>query len=339
VAAPERHSVTPVREAETQVRGFARTHQGDTSGVDDLREALRLALEQGLGRETAVIYGNLAIATWSYEGPQAGLDATREALAFDERRGMTEMILQNRSVIPVLLAELGQTEQALAEAGPLAERIEAGGDMVWLWVRGVQLRLLADTGTPELAPDPEPLLAAARETGLPDLIVDMLGAAARLRLAQGHPEKARGLLTELGANSAVRSALATYVPALPPLLRTMADLGETELGRSFDGGVEPRSPVDGHAFVSARAQLAEAGGDHNEAAALYADAAERWHEFGNVPECAYACLGQGRCLVALGDAAAEAPLAAAHDLFASMGYKPALAETEKLLAETVAKTA
>ena len=27
------------------------------------------------------------------------------------------------------------------------------------------------------------------------------------------------------------------------------------------------------------------------------------------------------------------------DLFASMGYKPALAETEKLLAETVAKTA
>jgi hypothetical protein len=33
------------------------------------------------------------------------------------------------------------------------------------------------------------------------------------------------------------------------------------------------------------------------------------------------------------------PLAEARDLFASMGYKPALAETEKLLAETVAKTA
>ena len=30
---------------------------------------------------------------------------------------------------------------------------------------------------------------------------------------------------------------------------------------------------------------------------------------------------------------------AKRDLFASMGYKPALAETEKLLAETVAKTA
>jgi len=31
------------------------------------------------------------------------------------------------------------------------------------------------------------------------------------------------------------------------------------------------------------------------------------------------------------------PLAETRDLFASMGYKPALAETEKLLAETVAR--
>jgi hypothetical protein len=41
----------------------------------------------------------------------------------------------------------------------------------------------------------------------------------------------------------------------------------------------------------------------------------------------------------LGDAAAEVPLAEARDMLASMGYKSALAETEKLLAETVAKTA
>jgi hypothetical protein len=56
--------------------------------------------------------------------------------------------------------------------------------------------------------------------------------------------------------------------------------------------------------------------------------------FGNVPERAYALLGQGRCLLALGEAAAEVPLAEASDMFASMGYKPALAENEELLAET-----
>jgi class 3 adenylate cyclase len=41
----------------------------------------------------------------------------------------------------------------------------------------------------------------------------------------------------------------------------------------------------------------------------------------------------------VGDAGAEAPLAEARDLFASMGYEPALAETEGLLAETVAEPA
>ena len=64
---------------------------------------------------------------------------------------------------------------------------------------------------------------------------------------------------------------------------------------------------------------------------LYAEAAERWLDFGNVPERAYALLGQGRCLTALGQPEAREPLREARELFASMGYQPALAETETLL--------
>jgi hypothetical protein len=67
-------------------------------------------------------------------------------------------------------------------------------------------------------------------------------------------------------------------------------------------GVEPRTPLAEHALTASRAQLTEAAGDHTQAASLYAEAAERWQEFGNVPERAYALLGQGRCLVALGPA-------------------------------------
>ena len=52
-------------------------------------------------------------------------------------------------------------------------------------------------------------------------------------------------------------------------------------------------------------------------------------QFGNVPERAYALLGQGRCLLALGDPAAEQPLREAAELFSSMGYRPALAETKR----------
>ena len=51
-------------------------------------------------------------------------------------------------------------------------------------------------------------------------------------------------------------------------------------------------------------------------------------EFGNVPERAYALLGQGRCLSAIGSPEAEEPLQEARELFESMGYQPALAETE-----------
>jgi hypothetical protein len=74
-------------------------------------------------------------------------------------------------------------------------------------------------------------------------------------------------------------------------------------------------------------------GNSAEAATLYADAARQWHEFGNVPERAYALLGQGRCLRALGDPEAEQPLTEAREMFASIGYKPALAETEALLSQ------
>jgi hypothetical protein len=301
-----------------------------------VRRALGLALEQGLGRETAVIHGNLAGLLWGYEGPRAALDEMREVRAFCERRGIAEMTLQMSAAASSVLAELGQVEQALAEIGPLAEGIEAAGDMSWVEARALQLRLLAETGSAQHAPSPDPLLAAARENGLPDFVTVALTAAARLLVAQGHPERAQDLLIELNATQAMRHA--TYY-LLPELLRTTLTLGDPVLAGDFAAGIEPRSPVAEHAVASARAQLAEADHRHADAAQLYREAGERWQQFGNVPERAYALLGQGRCLRALGDASAEVPLAEARDLFVSMGYKPALAETEKLLAETVAKTA
>ena len=332
----------PVPAFALHIRGFVRALLGDAGGVDDLREALRLALQQGLGRETAVINGNLAITKALFEGPQASLDATREVLAFDERRGMTELVLQSGVAVPLLLAELGQTEQALAEAGPLADRIEEAGDMSALSLRALQLQLLAETGAAERAPDPEPLLSAARDTGLPDLIGAALAAVARLRIAQGRTDDARSLLQELTSNPAVRAETSwAYLPALLPLQRMLIELGETELARSFRPAAERKrgALVDEHALVSLRALLAEVDGSNVEAAALYSDAAERWRAFGNVPESAHALLGQGRSLIALGDLAAAAPLAEARDLFASMGYKPAVAETERLLVDAVARTA
>jgi hypothetical protein len=70
---------------------------------------------------------------------------------------------------------------------------------------------------------------------------------------------------------------------------------------------------------------------------LYAEAAERWRGFSDVPERAYALVGQGRCLLAVGRPGAEEPLREARELLDSMGYRPALAEAETLLAEAAAR--
>jgi tetratricopeptide (TPR) repeat protein len=126
------------------------------------------------------------------------------------------------------------------------------------------------------------------------------------------------------------------VAELPSLVRVALALGDWQLAQQFVDAAEPLNPSSGHAIASSRAQLAEARGDIAGAAERYADASVRWEAFGNVPEHAYALLGQGRCLTALGNPEAKEPLLRAKKLFSSMRYSPALAETNRLLGKSEA---
>jgi hypothetical protein len=311
-------------------RGLARCGLGEVGGVEDTRRALQLALEQGQGRETAVIHGNLVWVVWFCQGTQAALDINEEGIAFCERRGITEVALHMHDSRLSMLAQLGRTEEALAEVGPLADRLEAAGDIDHVVMRALQLRLLAERGTPDQAPAPETLVGAARDIGLPSFIAHGFAAAAQLLLAQHRPERARALLHELDQLATLRADV-DYAWLLPSLLRVALALGDPTLAQRLTTGTAPVTPIHEHALASAQAQLAEAAGKHADAAQLYVEASKRWHEFGNVPECAYALLGEGRCLTVLNQPDAEAPLHQAKELFASMGYKPALAETQALL--------
>jgi hypothetical protein len=127
-----------------------------------------------------------------------------------------------------------------------------------------------------------------------------------------------------------------YGRELSAMMRTTRAVGDAALAKRLMDGLEPRYTLDEHALCGARAQLAEQTGEHASAATLYAEGAVRWNEFGNVPERAHALLGQGRCLLTADPPAAQQPLLEARDLFAAMGYKPALAETEALLEQTTA---
>ena len=282
-----------------------------------------------------MIYGNLGGVVWSYQGPRAALDAMGEAIAFCERRGITEMVLQTRSAIPTALAELGHTEQALAEAGPLADRIEAGGDMSFVATRALQVRLLAECGAPGRSPharssSPQP--AASVYHGF---IALAFAAVAQLHLAQGRRAQARTLLQELDELAARVDY--DYMSVLPSLMRVALALDDEPLARRLASGVEPGDPARMNTPLSRpkpsspRPLACRPMPPSSTTKRPNAGASS-----GTCPSAPTPCSARAAASPRSASPDAEAPLREARELFASMGYKPALAETEALLAETAA---
>jgi tetratricopeptide (TPR) repeat protein len=309
---------------------------GDADGLAEMERALGLLLERGAGRDAAVLQNNLAIARYPLQGPRRSLNAFEHGIAFCEQRGLDELDLEANC--PGLLAELGRPEEALERAGRLAAAAEASGDTRSLIeLRSVDLANRLVRGEREASPTlADWLVESAREDGTTEMVVLGLAAAATA-LTEEAPERTCALLAELEQTAGARET-PYYLRQLAAMTRTALAAGDPELAKRLADGLERRYPLDEHALCATRAQLAEHAGDHVEAVTLYAEAATRWQEFGHVPERAYALLRQGRCLRALGQPEAEEPLCEARDLFGEMGYKPALAETEALLAQVAAPT-
>jgi class 3 adenylate cyclase len=311
-------------------RGYARALLGDADGLAEMERALALLVERGAGRDAAVLQNNLAIARYPLQGPARSLTAYEQGIAFCEQRGLAAPAATLEASCPGLLAELGRSEEALERAGRLAAALEASGDIHDLIeLRAVELAVRLAHGEREARPASDWLIDTARAVGAADSVVLALAAAATALAAEA-PERACDLLAELEQAVGVRES-PYYARQLAAMLRTALAAGDPVLARRLADGLEPRYPLDEHALCAARAQLAEHAGDPADAATLYAEAALRWQEFGNVPERAHALLGQGRCLHALGRTGADQPLHEARDLFAAMSYKPALTETEALL--------
>jgi class 3 adenylate cyclase len=318
-------------------RGFARAYLGEPDGTAEMERALSLLIEQGEGNEAAILQNNLAIARYPLQGPARSLADFEQGIAFCEQRGLTNLAETLEADCPGLLVELGRPEEALERAGALAIAVEASGE-TWMlnWVRALELATHLARGEAEGASGiADWLVEAARTNATTDATVEVLAAVAAARLAAGAPDQASAVLAEIEQTPGSRET-PYYSRQLAAMLRTALAAGDPDLAERLADGLEPRYPLREHALCAARAQLAAHTGNHAEAATLYADAAARWRQFGNVREYAYALLSQGRCLVALADPAAEEPLRQAAELFSSMGYRPALAETEALLEQTTA---
>jgi class 3 adenylate cyclase len=314
-------------------RGYARALLGDADGLAEMERALALLVEQGAGRDAAILQNNLAIARYPIDGPARSLADFEEGIAFCQQRGLGESVALLEASCPGLLAELGRPDEALERAGRLAAVAQASGNTHTLSeVRALELATRLTRGEQGTRAEADWLVETAQAMAAADISVLALATAAASHAAEA-PERTCALLAELEQVAGTRES-PYYARQLATMLRTALAVGDPELAKRLAYGLEPRYPLGEHALCAARAQLAEHAGDHADAASLYAEAAARWQEFGNVPERAHALLGEGRCLLALGPPAAEEPLREARKLFASMGYTPALAETERLLEQT-----
>jgi class 3 adenylate cyclase/tetratricopeptide (TPR) repeat protein len=313
--------------------GASRCYSGERQGLQDLRRALELSSERGRTRDVAVIYVNLSFAIWLFEGPAVALALCVEGLEFCAPRGVAGALLYIRGEAARCRAETGQIVEALGEAELLARDAERTGSVpVGIVARSLQARLLVQRGeSSQAAGDVHELAALARRTDVAFEIVDGLSAAANVLAAQGRAAEAKVLLQEL---EQARWAKATpdYAGRLPDLVRCAVAVGAVDLAGRLVDGFEPVTPLASHALVAAQAQLAEAAGTIDDAAVLFAEAAQRWRAFGNVPERGFALLGQGRCLLSVEPMAAEALLTEACDLFVPLGYEPALTQARALLA-------
>jgi hypothetical protein len=234
------------------------------------------------------------------------------------------------------LVDLGRSNEVLREAESLCAQAEARHSLpILALARSAQLRLLAEQGAgAAAAATAEEFLARTRSTDIPWALELGLGAAARCQLAAGQRDQAIARLRELAQQMAAHEAISEPVTELVRCALSTSDL---ELAKQLMHSFRPTTPLRQHALLTVRAAISEAAGKNpREAARLYAEAAQRWHTFGNLPERAYALLGQGRCLRALDHPETEHPLNQARELFASMGYQPALTEAEALLHQEAA---
>jgi DNA-binding SARP family transcriptional activator/tetratricopeptide (TPR) repeat protein len=313
-------------------RACARSMLGDARGLADFRQAIAAATEAGLGDDGAIAHSNLAWSEGMFNGPTAALEVLDDGIAYAQPRGLSLVVSHMQLSRLHYLFQRGEWDEVLEVATGYDREEEDDQDR--FWGRAFRLKILGDRGQGAQVSDSLMWLElTGRRFGEPQYVFAGLAVAAFIRAGLEQSEAAAALLTEIDTDPRFRDEGLSYPVWLPDLVRTALLLGRRALAGRLVAGVEPRHPRTQHALVATNAALIEARGERRAAADGYADAAQRWYAFGDVHEHAYALLGQGRCLTSLGRPEAAEPLAQARELFQAMGCRPALAETDSLLAD------
>ena len=316
----------------TNLRGFVKSDLGMPGYEADFHRSLELARHQGLGVERGRAWGNYCMFVLQQEGPLHAMEEQARLLEFEESRGLVSLVDQDRVRLIEFLLYAGRWPEAIARADIITSAADASVfayDL--LFVRQARLLVLSWLG--EHDEESRELESTLEATAASSLGVEKTFGLLMVALvcARSSPDRALELLERTLA-TLPSGANAGYAHLFPDAGRLACRARAPALTKRLLSSVQGPLRVEELARQSISATLGEAQGEQETAAAGFAAVATGWHEFGVPYEEGHALLGQGRCLTALGRAPeAAAPLAAAHEIFARLGAKPALADTDRWL--------
>jgi class 3 adenylate cyclase/tetratricopeptide (TPR) repeat protein len=300
-------------------RGGARSWSGDPAGLTEMEESIQLFIDADLAHRAAVAYYNLAEVSRPLVGPKATLRQLDSGEELCNARGLASAASWLRIMRVSCLAQVGRLREGLVMADAILPGFERTGDdqsfaETAFWKA---LILLEVNGTAEHIA--EQALQAARRTEMTQSLALGQTAAALHCWAVGDLSQADVLLGELRHNTG--SEKTSWAASLHHVVRCAVGIGDLDLAREFVTVMEATGnaiPANQHALLTAKAVLAHADGDRNNAIDLFTQAAHRWKQFGSRLELAHALLGLVDSLIAAGRDANE-PLQEALDLFTTMG--------------------
>jgi tetratricopeptide (TPR) repeat protein len=319
-------------------RGGARCWSGDMNGLEDIHRGVDLALDQGTGILAAMGRNQVAEVLRLSTGPAAAMRELQAAGALARRVGAV-VTAEYSDVMGMseALYLLGRWEEMLDVSAPYLADDRKDALQIRLGCQTLVCSVATWRGDFARSTELSHVLhRAAKEFDAPWPVVE-LAVVAHLALAVGDVDRSADVLRELEAYPHMREDW-TNVAFLPEITRVALRVVGLEFAKQLATGISP-SPMalPRISLEMVDAELAEAQGELEQAAQLYASAEEGWRTF-SIPERAQSLLGRGRCLLATGNPESEAVLREARRVFASLEAKLFLPEVDLLLAEAAARS-
>ncbi len=316
-----------------QYRGASRSKLGDEGGLDDMREALRIGVEHGLGEETAVAYNNYAYELWYQRGPGASQPVWEEMAAFCEARGLATSYAWARGGALEPLFDAGEWDRVLGTAAWLRAWDDEHGGETQLGSVAIQFQgwVTLRRGDHDTAKScAKELMDRALQLGTAEYLSPAFLLAAEVAATEDDQATMLVHLDAFMASTASQPTFRTgFLPLAMRLLVRAGDRARAEETLDVDideGGSTRRLRLS---YDTGRASFEEAWGDPAGALESQTTVAEAWASYGFPLETALCRVGAARCLVRLerpGDA--QVMLDAARPTFEALGAMPYLDDLE-----------